>query len=76
MLNQSLIIVKKLPKKWLVFSSLFIQIGIIINLMIWLGQYLDFKFSFDNIFTLIFSSIGIILIILLIISQTKRLDDN
>jgi hypothetical protein len=68
--------VKRLPKKWLIFSSLFIQIAVIINLMIWVGKYLDFKFSSDNLFTLIFSSIGIILIILLIISQTKRLDDN
>tara|TARA_B100001059_G_scaffold99696_1_gene99293 strand:+ start:14463 stop:14669 length:207 start_codon:yes stop_codon:yes gene_type:complete len=68
--------VKRLPKKWLVFSSLFIQIAVIINLMIWVGKYLDFKFSSDNLFTLIFSSTGIILIILLIIIQTKRLDDN
>ena len=67
---------KRLPKKWLIFSSLFIQIAVIINLMIWVGKYLDFKFSSDNIFTLIFSSTGIILIILLIIIQTKRLDDN
>jgi|TARA_S200000501_G_scaffold190225_1_gene179178 hypothetical protein len=68
--------VKRLPKKWLIFSSLFIQIAVIINLMIWVGKYLDFKFSSDNLFTLIFSSIGIILIIFLIIIQTKRLDDN
>jgi len=68
--------VKRLPKKWLIFSSLFIQIAVIINLMIWVGKYLDFKFSSDNLFTLIFSSTGIILIILLIIIQTKRLDDN
>ena len=67
---------KRLPKKWLIFSSLFIQIAVIINLMIWVGKYLDFKFSSDNLFTLIFSSTGIILIILLIIVQTKRLDDN
>ena len=67
---------KILPKKWLIFSSLFIQIAVIINLMIWVGKYLDFKFSSDNLFTLIFSSTGIILIILLIIIQTKRLDDN
>lgn len=67
---------KRLPKKWLIFSSLFIQIAVIINLMIWVGKYLDFKFSSDNLFTLIFSSIGIILIIFLIIIQTKRLDDN
>ncbi|MFL2599196.1 MAG: AtpZ/AtpI family protein [Flavobacteriaceae bacterium] len=67
---------KRLPKKWLIFSSLFIQIAVIINLMIWVGKYLDFKFSSDNLFTLIFSSTGIILIILLIIIQTKRLDDN
>lgn len=67
---------KRLPKKWLIFSSLFIQIAVIINLMIWVGKYLDYKFSSDNLFTLIFSSTGIILIILLIIIQTKRLDDN
>ncbi len=69
-----MILVKKQPKPWLVFSGLFLQIAIIMYLFTKLGSFLDSYFNMhDNLLTLLLSIVGIILIIYLIISQTKNL---
>jgi hypothetical protein len=66
--------VKKQPKPWLVFSGLFIQIAIIMYLLTNLGKRADIYFeNQDNHFTLALSVVGIILIVFLVISQTKNL---
>tara|TARA_Y100000768_G_scaffold292294_1_gene226221 strand:- start:969 stop:1172 length:204 start_codon:yes stop_codon:yes gene_type:complete len=65
---------KKQPNKWLVFSSLFFQIAIIMYLFIKIGAYIDSKYSFNNDFySLIFSAFGIIVILFLISNQSKKL---
>ena len=66
--------VKKQPKPWLVFSGLFIQIALIMYLLTNLGKRADKYFANqDNYFTLALSIVGIILIIFLVIRQTKNL---
>jgi len=65
---------KKQPNKWLVFSSLFFQIAIIMYLFINIGLYIDSKHSSNqHLYSLIFSVLGIILILFLISNQSKRL---
>ena len=65
---------KKQPKPWLIFSGLVFQIAIIMFVLTRLGNYADSYFQTEsNQFTLALSLFGIILIIYLIISQTKNL---
>ena len=66
--------VKKQPKPWLVFSGLVFQIAVIMYLSSMIGGWADMRFENENnYFTLALSISGIILIIFLIISQTKNL---
>jgi len=66
--------VKKQPKPWLIFSGLFFQIAIVMLVLTRIGNYADSYFQTEsNQFTLALSLLGIILIIYLIISQTKNL---
>ncbi len=65
---------KKQPKPWLIFSGLFFQIAIVMLVLTRLGKYVDSYFQNEsNQVTLIFSLLGITIIIYLIISQTKNL---
>ena len=65
---------KKQPNKWLVFSSLFFQIAIIMYVFINIGSVIDSKYSpHQNFYSLIFSVLGIVLILFLISNQSKRL---
>ena len=65
---------KQQPKPWLIFSGLFFQIAIVMLIFTSLGKYADSYFqNQSNQFTLILSLLAIILIIYLIISQTKNL---
>jgi len=67
-------LVKKQPKPWLIFSGLFFQIAIVMLVLTRLGKYADSYFQNEsNQFTLSLSLLGIILIIYLIIFQTKNL---
>ena len=65
---------KKQPNKWLVFSSLFFQIAIIMYLLIKIGSFIDSKYSSNkDFYSLIFSALGIIIILILISNQSKKL---
>ena len=65
---------KKLPKPWIILSGLFFQIAIVMFVLTRIGNYADSYFQKEsNQFTLTLSLLGIILIIYLIISQTKNL---
>lgn len=65
---------KKQPKPWLVFSGLVFQIALIMYVLAKLGRYIDsYLNNQSNQVTLSLSILGIIIIILLIISQTKNL---
>jgi len=66
--------VKKQPKSWLIFSGLAVEIGVIMYVFLQAGFYLDsITFWGLDIYTLLFSIIAIIVIIWLIIFQTKNL---
>ena len=65
---------KKQPNKWLIFSGLFFQIGVIMYLSYFLGIELKAKLSIDSdIPVLISSIIGLSIIIYFIIKQSKLL---
>jgi Sec-independent protein secretion pathway component TatC len=64
---------RKQPKNWLVFSGLAFQIGIVMYLMIFLGAWIQQKWNITSKWpTLITTSIGLIMVILLIIKQANR----
>ena len=68
---------KKKPNKWLIFSSLAIQIAIVMYAMIQLGTFLDQKANpNENHFTLLTSVCGVITIVWLIYNQSKRFWEN
>ena len=68
---------KKQPNKWLIFSSLAIQIAIVMYAMIQLGTFLDQKANpNENHFTLLTSVCGVITIVWLIYNQSKRFWEN
>lgn len=69
------ILVKKQPNRWLVFSSLAFQIGIIMYASIQLGNFLDQKFSTTS-FALISSVFGLVMVLWLIYRQSKRFWNN
>ena len=69
------ILVKKQPNRWLVFSSLAFQIGIIMYASIQLGKFLDEKFSTTS-FALISSVLGLVMVLWLIYRQSKRFWNN
>jgi len=65
---------KKQPKSWLIFSGLAVEIGVIMYVFLQAGFYLDsITFWGLDLYTLLFSIIAIIVIIWLIIFQTKDL---
>ncbi len=64
---------KRRPSKWLIFSSLFIQIAVLMYLMISLGSWIESKLELDQkIPTLLCSILGVISIIFMIKKQTKN----
>ena len=65
---------KRQPKPWIILSGLVFQIAAVMYLLIKLGAWADSYFkSQSNYFTLGLSITGIIIIIFLIVSQTKNL---
>jgi|TARA_Y100000766_G_scaffold168712_1_gene144850 Sec-independent protein secretion pathway component TatC len=66
--------VKRQPKPWIILSGLVFQIAAVMYLLIKLGAWADSYFKTQsNYFTLGLSITGIIIIIFLIVSQTKNL---
>tara|TARA_Y100001935_G_C17000668_1_gene358029 strand:- start:26 stop:229 length:204 start_codon:yes stop_codon:yes gene_type:complete len=66
--------VKRQPKPWIILSGLVFQIAAVMYLIIKLGAWADSYFKTQsNYFTLGLSITGIIIIIFLIVSQTKNL---
>ena len=65
---------KRQPKPWIILSGLVFQIAAVMYLLIKLGAWADSYFTTQsNYFTLGLSITGIIIIIFLIVSQTKNL---
>lgn len=64
---------KKQPKNWLVFTGLAFQIGIVMYLMIFLGGWIQEKWEITYSWpTLVTSSIGLIMVLLILIKQGNR----
>ena len=64
---------KKQPNRWLLFSALAIQMGVLFYGAAHLGNYLDAHFQTDNTASL-FTSLGALIVsLVLIVQQTKNL---
>jgi hypothetical protein len=64
---------KKQPRNWLIFSGLAFQIGTVMYIMIYLGGWIQEKWEISSKCpTLVTSSIGLILVLLIIIKQGNR----
>ncbi|MGB2502174.1 MAG: AtpZ/AtpI family protein [Flavobacteriaceae bacterium] len=68
---------KKQPKHWLVFSSLAVQIAVVVYVAVRGGHWLDQYFKTQsNFWALFLSALGIILILVLIQKQSKHLNNK
>jgi len=66
--------VKKQPKPWVIFSGLVFQIAIIMFLLTNAGTWLDNYYNNQSgQFTIALSLLGVIVVLIMIISQTKDL---
>ena len=64
---------KKQLRNWLIFSGLAFQIGIVMYLMIFLGGWIQEKWDITSKWpTLVTSSIGLVMVLLIIIKQGNR----
>jgi hypothetical protein len=69
--------VKKQPNRWFIFSSLALQIAIVMFVSVKLGQFLDQKYNpSESLFVLGLSALGIVLILWMIYNQSKRFWNN
>ena len=66
---------KRQPNKWLVFSGLAFQIGILMYVMIHLGLWIESKASVNSKLPTLFCSLaGLIVIVYLILKQSKKIN--
>lgn len=64
---------KKQPRNWLIFSGLAFQIGTVMYIMIHLGAWIQEKWDITSKWpTMVTSSIGLVLVLLLIFRQGNR----
>ncbi|MBC90987.1 MAG: hypothetical protein CMC67_02425 [Flavobacteriaceae bacterium] len=65
---------RKQPNKWLFFSALAFQIGVLMYLMLELGNWIEAKISSENKFPTLFCSLaGLIILVYMIKKQSKNL---
>jgi len=68
---------KKQPNRWLIFSSLAIQIAVVVYTAVKGGQWLDVYFNTQsNFWALMLSAFGIVVILVLVQNQSKNLNDS
>jgi|TARA_A200000159_G_C7257647_1_gene311618 hypothetical protein len=64
---------KKQPRNWLIFSGLAFQIGTVMYITIYLGGWIQEKWEISSNWpTLVTTTIGLILVLLIIIKQGNR----
>ncbi len=64
---------KKQPRNWLIFSGLAFQIATVMYIMIFLGGWIQEKWDITSKWpSLVTSSIGLVLVLLIIIKQGNR----
>ena len=65
---------RKQPNKWLFFSALAFQIGVLMYLMLELGNWIEVKISSENKFQTLFCSLaGLMILVYMIKKQSKNL---
>tara|TARA_B100000768_G_C10996982_1_gene256317 strand:+ start:66 stop:275 length:210 start_codon:yes stop_codon:yes gene_type:complete len=68
---------KKQPKHWLIFSSLAVQIAVVVYAAVRGGHWLDQHFKTQsNFWALSLSALGVIWILVIIQKQSKHLNDS
>ena len=60
------------PKKYLMFSSVVLQMGVIIFIGTWIGQKTDDVFESNQVFTISFSLISVLISLYYMYSKTKN----
>ena len=66
---------KNQTKYWLSLTGIAVQMGVIIYLGSWLGEWLDDKYQKDNnMFTIILTLSAVVVSMYLVIKQTKKLN--
>ena len=64
---------KKQPRNWLIFSGLAFQIGLVMYIMIYLGGWIQEKLEITSqLPTLFTSSLGLVLVLLIVKKQGNR----
>ena len=63
---------KKQPRNWLIFSGLTFQIATVMYIMIYLGSWIQENWDITSKSYLVTSSIGLVLVLLIIIKQGNR----
>ncbi len=64
---------KKQPRNWLIFSGLAFQIASVMYIMVYLGGWIQEKWKITSQFpTLVTSSLGLVLVLLIINKQGNR----
>lgn len=68
---------KKQLNKWVRFSGMGFQMGMVIFLGVWGGMKLDQKFPNEHkIYTIILSLLSVFIALYLVIKEVKNLSDN
>jgi F0F1-type ATP synthase assembly protein I len=67
---------KKNSHKWLNLINIPFQMGVIIVVFAYLGKWLDEKYLFDNVFTIIFTLLGVFLALYNVISQVNKMNKD
>ena len=67
---------KKNSHKWLNLINIPVQMGVIIVVFAYLGKWLDEKYLFDNVFTIIFTLLGVFLALYNVISQVNKMNKD
>ena len=64
---------KKQPRNWLIFSGLAFQIASVMYIMVYLGGWIQERWNITSQFpTLVTSSLGLVLVMLIINKQGNR----
>lgn len=67
---------KKNSHKWLSLINIPFQMGVIIFAFSYLGKWLDKKYLLDNVFTTIFTLLGVFLALYNVISQVNKMNKD
>jgi F0F1-type ATP synthase assembly protein I len=68
---------KKQRNKWLSLVSIPIQIGAVIFVFVYIGQFIDVKYPNDNnVYTKIFTVVGVFLSMFSVIRQVNEINKN